>query len=335
MTAVREYEAAIETFSPIFQKAFESFDGTLISGGTTAGISGLVGELKCGKSEAIKKIGYLPKSEAASKHAAYQARWTDGATYSAREPLAYWQDILNSEIDPSNVKLIGLGGGAISGFEYRLAITLGATVGIISGSGRESSKLENDKEWIGSPNLLILPNDSQTLKAFVHMGRFMKTAISPENREKAARAGHEKYRQKQLQDMMSTSKGSPSLLAWGELPESLKDSNRSQVDYMESILRAVGLRARKKAIAHIRSYKFSEYETEIMAEMEHGRWNVERLMDGWGRGEQKDVWNKTSPYIVPWDNLDEAIKEYDRDAVSAFPEILKALGYEIYNEETD
>jgi hypothetical protein len=72
--------------------------------------------------------------------------------------------------------------------------------------------------------------------------------------------------------------------------------------------------------------QFSPEEVEIMAEHEHGRWNVERLLDGWKWGPIKDVANKISPYIIPWSGLPEEIKEYDRDVARQIPHVLEEVG---------
>ena len=63
--------------------------------------------------------------------------------------------------------------------------------------------------------------------------------------------------------------------------------------------------------------------------MEHGRWNAERLLEGWKLGPNRDHDKKISPYLVAWEELPEKIKQYDRDAVKALPEKLREYGYEI------
>ena len=63
--------------------------------------------------------------------------------------------------------------------------------------------------------------------------------------------------------------------------------------------------------------------------MEHGRWVVERLADGWKLSKTRDVAKKTSPYLVPWTELPEDIKERDRKAVRQIPELLAQVGCEI------
>ena len=64
--------------------------------------------------------------------------------------------------------------------------------------------------------------------------------------------------------------------------------------------------------------------------MEHGRWNFERVLDGWQYGTIKDVDKKINPSIVPWKELPEKVKNWDRNAIKKIPEVLAQIGYEIY-----
>ena len=67
-----------------------------------------------------------------------------------------------------------------------------------------------------------------------------------------------------------------------------------------------------------------------MAELEYGRWNNERLQDGWRYGKTKDEDRKLSPFLVCWKDLsdgDNGVKKYDRTAVGAFPKILAKAGW--------
>jgi hypothetical protein len=70
-----------------------------------------------------------------------------------------------------------------------------------------------------------------------------------------------------------------------------------------------------------------------MAELEHGRWNVERLRNGWRYGKPRDDDKKLHDCLVPWADLpdgDDGFKKYDRDAVRKFPAILAKAGLEIF-----
>ncbi len=65
--------------------------------------------------------------------------------------------------------------------------------------------------------------------------------------------------------------------------------------------------------------------------MEHERWCRERTNAGWTLGPERDDKLKKSPYLVPWEELSEKVKDYDRNAVSKIPEILHKAGFEIYS----
>ena len=67
-----------------------------------------------------------------------------------------------------------------------------------------------------------------------------------------------------------------------------------------------------------------------MAEMEHGRYNAERLLDGWRWGTEKNMEKKINPYLVPWAELPDSVKEWDRDSVRKIPQFLADIGFEVY-----
>ena len=57
---------------------------------------------------------------------------------------------------------------------------------------------------------------------------------------------------------------------------------------------------------------------------------AERTRSGWTYAPgPKDVAAKTSPYLVPWDDLDEDIKNYDRAPVREMPALLKEAGFAV------
>ena len=60
-----------------------------------------------------------------------------------------------------------------------------------------------------------------------------------------------------------------------------------------------------------------------LAETEHGRWNVERLSYGWRYAEEKDVARRLSPYLIPWTEVPENIKQFDIVAASNLPRKLR------------
>jgi hypothetical protein len=78
-----------------------------------------------------------------------------------------------------------------------------------------------------------------------------------------------------------------------------------------------------------RNITFPTRTIKRMAEMEHGRWNFERLRDGWRYASTKDTTAKLSPYLVSWKTLPPDVAEYDLEAVKSFPRVLAKGGYAI------
>ncbi len=325
---IREYESMLD-------KTLAGFSGTVFGGGTRKGISGLVGGLPALAKESVRKIAYVRESlpvwaEPWKKtgQEGYELVCLPGAGFTPLEPIQTWIDLLASGVDPKDVRLIGINGGRIAAFEYRLALAMGARVGILGDSGRAASEIFDDDEWNEAPGLLRLPRDVQAVKVFAQ-GIPDPTVLDDAHRTALAKRAHEEYCKAQSRPLASTD---PALTAWEDLPPGLQDSNRQQVAHIEEKLRAAGLRLRKVDPESLRRVDFAEdrYKdaVEMMAEMEHGRWVVERLMAGWKLG-PKDIAKRTSPYLVAWSELTDDIKKFDRDAVLALPVILAELGYEI------
>jgi hypothetical protein len=121
----------------------------------------------------------------------------------------------------------------------------------------------------------------------------------------------------------------PSIQAWENLDEDLKESNRCQAEHLDIKLRAIGCRRVADDPQEKDDFSFSVDEIELLAKMEHARWVGERLLAGWIYGELKIIENKISPYLVSWDTLSEEIKEYDRSAVRNIPLVLREIGQRI------
>lgn len=160
----------MKNYRPLLLDAFSDFQGTLISGGTVAGIAGLAGDLQEAYSEAIHTIGHIPAlipPEITADKRYSEFRHTAGHDFNALGPLQIWADIVTSGIKPNQVKLVGLGGGAIAAIEYRIALAMGARVAIIEGSGRSAGRLLVDDDWKESKNLIRLPAEAAPLRNFL------------------------------------------------------------------------------------------------------------------------------------------------------------------------
>lgn len=69
--------------------------------------------------------------------------------------------------------------------------------------------------------------------------------------------------------------------------------------------------------------------TERVAENVHDVWAVGRLAEGWVYGELKDAEKKTTPLLVPYHDLPENEKEYDRKTALETLKLIIKLGYRI------
>lgn len=69
--------------------------------------------------------------------------------------------------------------------------------------------------------------------------------------------------------------------------------------------------------------------TERIAENVHDIWAVGRISEGWSYGEVKDAKKKTTPLLVPYNELPESEKEYDRNTAMETLKLVVSLGYTI------
>ncbi len=69
--------------------------------------------------------------------------------------------------------------------------------------------------------------------------------------------------------------------------------------------------------------------TEKIAENVHDVWAAGRTAEGWTYGPVKDIEKKTTPQMVPYGELPESEKEYDRNTALETLKLIVKLGYEI------
>ncbi|MCW5558481.1 MAG: hypothetical protein KIT22_11705 [Verrucomicrobiae bacterium] len=322
-----EAGADIAACRSLILPAFETFSGTVISGGTREGIGGLVGEAAAAQPGRFTSVGYLPIGLESGPTITPDERYTElrrkesGTAFSWNEPLLAWADILRSGIPARQVTLLGVNGGVIAAFEFRLAAALGARVGVIADSGRAAALLDTPGERRRFPDILRLPHDPATIQMFLERNE-SGLELPAETLERLAQRAHEEY--------LSTvpSRVDPSHEPWERLDEALKESNRDQVRRSVEVLRKAGFRIRPIAPGE-KVREFSTEEIETLAEAEHARWVLERLEAGWQLAPEKDVTRRLSPHLIPWDRLRDEVKEWDRKAVRKLGPKLAEAGLQI------
>lgn len=75
--------------------------------------------------------------------------------------------------------------------------------------------------------------------------------------------------------------------------------------------------------------------TEKLAENVHDIWAAGRIAEGWVYGETKDCREKTTPWLVPYQELPESEKEYDRKTALESIKLIRKLGYNFVREAAD
>jgi hypothetical protein len=68
---------------------------------------------------------------------------------------------------------------------------------------------------------------------------------------------------------------------------------------------------------------------ERLAESIHDNWALRRMSEGWSYGPTRDDTKKLHPDLVPYGDLAESEKEYDRTTVRETVKGILALGFEI------
>ncbi|MBQ9812304.1 MAG: hypothetical protein IJM54_03225 [Thermoguttaceae bacterium] len=69
--------------------------------------------------------------------------------------------------------------------------------------------------------------------------------------------------------------------------------------------------------------------TEKLAENAHEVWAAGRIAQGWTYGEKRDDDEKKHPCLVPYDQLPESEKEYDRNTAMNTLKLVVAYGYDV------
>jgi hypothetical protein len=236
-----------------------------------------------------------------------------------RQGLAAWAAVTAAG-RTERARAIVLPGAAAE--DVLLARALGAMVGRLDGPGAPdlSHVLLN-----GATGVVPLPRDRMTVRAFLRPGGW--PAALRDRREPIAAELHRRYvarqRARKRQDDIA-------LQPWPALSPWLQRSNLAVVDDIPAKLAAVGLRldddptaAADSAVAAV-----LRDHTELLAELEHGRYTAERLLMGWTNG-VRDPARFLSPHLQPWTELDEEAKEYDREVVRDLPEVLARHGLAI------
>jgi hypothetical protein len=89
-------------------------------------------------------------------------------------------------------------------------------------------------------------------------------------------------------------------------------------------LRAIGCKALPKGTAH--PVTLTDQEHEILARMEHDRWWADKALAGWTHAPDRNDLQLLHPDMIPYEQLSDEIKQWDRNSVIKMIEILDSEG---------
>ncbi len=147
------------------------------------------------------------------------------------------------------------------------------------------------------------------------------------DRELIAQAIHNEFLKNER--LKGRDENDPAMQPWELLPEPLKESNRDQAADIGRKLKAANLEMVTTSSWGPARFEFSPEDLNRLSVDEHDRWTRKLTADGWKPGPVRDVSRKLHPMLVPWEQLEEADREQDRNAVRAIPTLLARAGYAI------
>jgi len=72
--------------------------------------------------------------------------------------------------------------------------------------------------------------------------------------------------------------------------------------------------------------------SELLAKNTHEVWSAARIREGWTYGPKRDDVKREHPCLIPYEELPEEEKEYDRNTSQETLRLILKLGYKIVKE---
>ena len=142
---------------------------------------------------------------------------------------------------------------------------------------------------------------------------------------------------KQLQageDEIKALKQEADMQPWAELPEEYRNAYISQIYYlgvyMQGYDTSIGLRPILPGSADTIQELYGPILEELSM-LDHKRWVQDKEQEGWRQG-PLDLEMKTRPEMVPYDELEENVREQIRIRVRMIPQNLKEIGFELFKK---
>lgn len=173
------------------------------------------------------------------------------------------------------------------------------------------SLVQNDSDYP------IFPKEMRNIMNIVHICDYLGKENILDNRERIDLFAKKARARRIIEERKE---GKRAKKNWGEMSDSEKDSSRYPYRHALSI-KLPWLLSMRVTSLYVKERQLSETAV-ILGKMEHLRWNAEKLLSGFVKGDNslnkdiKDQLKETIKYhhfICPWDSLDSKTQGYDID----------------------
>ncbi len=151
-------------------------------------------------------------------------------------------------------------------------------------------------------------------------GALLREIADPDGREALARALHECYLRGQDVSQQAAQ-------AWERLPDTLRRSNVRAADHLPAKLWTLGIdvsafepgslpelpESVTRLLAEDRGTAADDPRLENLARIEHERWMIDRRLDGWSYGRERDNTKRLHPLLVHWEELKKSPEQVSKD----------------------
>ena len=171
-----------------------------------------------------------------------------------------------------------------------------------------------------------LPSPDERLARFV---------LGEADLEKLARKLHENY-------LAGAGQSATASRSWNNLPETMRRSNIRAADHLKAKLWTLGIGLPlgeglpvlsdedRETLKQLRESRKSNKVLGKLARIEHDRWMVDRQLDGWVYGPERDDTRRIHPKLVAFDDLSMTQEDIDKDV----QQILTAVDHMLEKDTT-
>lgn len=146
---------------------------------------------------------------------------------------------------------------------------------------------------------------------------FTKEALISEKLDELAKIIHADY----LSKIEQLNPEKDSHQPWDLLPLDFKNQNREQADHIFVKLRILGDNKNLDELFK----NIAPDQIELLAEIEHNRWWAHMVLSGWTYNKTRNDLKKQHTDLIPYAELSEETKEYDRNTIKNIPKLLALL----------